>query len=71
MDAGFAMPWLHLGLMAQHSGNLDQARRCFDQALALLPQEEFSRVLLFSGGLGRDGLAQVCRNGQRMAEPRL
>jgi chemotaxis protein methyltransferase CheR len=70
LDAGFAMPWLHLGLMAQHSGSLSQARSCFDKALALLPQEEASRVLLFSGGLGRDGLAQVCRGGLREPEPR-
>jgi len=68
LDAGFAMPWLHLGLLARRDGHPAQARRHFEQALALLPHEHYSRVLFFSGGLGREGLTQLCRSSLRSLE---
>jgi chemotaxis protein methyltransferase CheR len=63
LDASFAMPWLHLGLMERRRGRADQARRNLEQALSLLAREDSSRVLLFGGGFGREGLAQLCRSG--------
>jgi chemotaxis protein methyltransferase CheR len=63
LDAGFAMPWLHLGLLERRRGRMDQARRHLEQALSLLAREDSSRVLLFGGGFGREGLAQLCRSG--------
>jgi len=65
LDARFAMPWLHLGLRDRRDGSLAQARHGLEQALHLLPQEAPSRVLLFSGGFGREGLAQLCRSNLR------
>jgi chemotaxis protein methyltransferase CheR len=62
LDAAFAMPWLHLGLLERRRGRTDQARRHLEQALSLLAREDSSRVLLFGGGFGREGLAQLCRS---------
>jgi chemotaxis protein methyltransferase CheR len=63
LDAAFAMPWLHLGLLERRRGHADQARRHLERALSLLAREDSSRVLLFGGGFGREGLAQLCRSG--------
>jgi chemotaxis protein methyltransferase CheR len=65
LDPGFAMPRLHLGLMAQRAGERDAARRELAKALALLPGEEASRVLLLGGGFGRDALIELCRSELR------
>lgn len=62
LDAGFAMPWLHQGILARSQGDLFLARTNFERALALLPGEERTRLRLFSGGFGREGLAQLCRS---------
>jgi len=61
LDAGFAMPRLHLGLMARRDGDLDRARRELGQALLLLQREHASRLLLFGGGFGREALIALCR----------
>ncbi|MGE0546297.1 MAG: CheR family methyltransferase [Kofleriaceae bacterium] len=61
LDQGFAMPHLHLGLMARRAGELDTARRELGQALMLLQREEPSRLLMFGGGFGRDALISLCR----------
>jgi chemotaxis protein methyltransferase CheR len=61
LDPGFAMPHLHLGLMARRAGDWDGARRELGQALALLKREEASRLLLFGGGFGREALIALCR----------
>lgn len=61
LDPGFAMPRLHLGLMARRAGDLDAAKRELGQALVLLQREEASRLLLFGGGFGRDALLSLCR----------
>jgi chemotaxis protein methyltransferase CheR len=61
LDATFAMPRLHLGLMARRTRDWDAARRELEQALALLRREDSSRLLLFGGGFGRDTLIALCQ----------
>lgn len=61
LDAGFAMPHLHLGLVARRSGDSATAQRELGQALTLLTREDASRLLLFGGGFSRDTLLQLCR----------
>jgi chemotaxis protein methyltransferase CheR len=61
LDPGFAMPRLHLGLMARRGGDHRGARLEFEQALPLLQRENESRVLLFGGGFGRQALVDLCR----------
>jgi chemotaxis protein methyltransferase CheR len=61
LDPSFAMPRLHLGLLARRTGDPDQARSELMQALALLEREDSSRLLLFGGGFGREALIALCR----------
>lgn len=61
LDAGFAMPRLHLGLLARRQGELAQARRDLTEALLLLQKEDASRLLLFGGGFRREALIALCR----------
>jgi len=67
LDAGFAMPHLHLGMMAKRSGDAAAAQRELGQALILLGREDASRLLLFGGGFSRDTLLQLCRTELRAA----
>ena len=67
LDAGFAMPHLHLGIMAKRSGDAATAQRELGQALILLAGEDASRLLLFGGGFSRDTLLQLCRTELRAA----
>jgi chemotaxis protein methyltransferase CheR len=60
LDPSFAMPRLHLGLMARRAGDAEAARRELGQALVLLKREDTSRLLLFGGGFGRDALIALC-----------
>jgi chemotaxis protein methyltransferase CheR len=61
LDARFAMPRLHLGLLARRAGDRERARRALSLALELLDGEEAGRLLLFGGGFSRDALAAMCR----------
>lgn len=61
LDPGFAMPRLHLGLLARRANERDGARRDLGQALVLLQREDSSRLLLFGGGFGREALIALCR----------
>jgi chemotaxis protein methyltransferase CheR len=61
LDPAFAMPRLHLGLLAKRSGDADVARHEFRQAEILLERDDASRILLFGGGFRRDGLIALCR----------
>jgi chemotaxis protein methyltransferase CheR len=61
LDRSFAMPRLHLGLVARKRGDLDLARRELGQALVLLQREDAARLLLFGGGFGREALLSLCR----------
>ncbi|HKW84536.1 MAG TPA: protein-glutamate O-methyltransferase CheR [Burkholderiaceae bacterium] len=66
LDPAFAMPRLHLGLLARRAGDRDAQRRELGQALSLLQREDASRLLLFGGGFGRDALIDLCRAELRM-----
>jgi chemotaxis protein methyltransferase CheR len=61
LDPGFAMPHLHLGLLARREGDGAAAQRELEQAILLLEREDSSRLLLFGGGFGRDTLVALCR----------
>ena len=65
LDAGFAMPHLHLGLAARRAGDDVSARHELSQALVLLAREDASRLLLFGGGFSRDALLSLCRSELR------
>lgn len=62
LDPAFAMPRLHLGLLARHAGDKAAARRELAQALVLLKREDASRLLLFAGGFNREALIVLCRS---------
>ena len=62
LDPGFAMPRLHLGLMARRTGDKADARRELGQAFDLLQREDASRLLFFGGGFSRDALIALCRD---------
>jgi chemotaxis protein methyltransferase CheR len=61
LDPSFAMPRLHLGLIARRAGDAPAARRELQQALMLLRHEDASHVLFFGGGFGREALIALCR----------
>ena len=60
LDPTFAMPRLHLGLLARRAGNPQAAKRELTHALILLKREEASRILLFGGGFNRRALIALC-----------
>jgi chemotaxis protein methyltransferase CheR len=62
LDHTFAMPRLHLGIMAKRAGREKSARRELNAALVLLHGESDERILLFGGGFRRDGLINMCRS---------
>jgi chemotaxis protein methyltransferase CheR len=61
LDAAFAMPHLHLGLVAKRSVDMETARRELSLALPLLAREDASRILLFGGGFTRGALVEFCQ----------
>jgi chemotaxis protein methyltransferase CheR len=61
LDAAFAMPHLHLGVLATRLGDLPTARKELGEALALLAGEDTSRILLFGGGFTRGSLIRFCQ----------
>ncbi len=61
LDPGFAMPRLHLGLLARRTGPPEEARDELRRAVALLQGEDASRLLLFGGGFSRDALVTLAR----------
>jgi chemotaxis protein methyltransferase CheR len=62
LDPAFAMPHLHLGLIARRMGDRATAQRELTQAALLLQREEAARLLLFGGGFSRAGLATLCES---------
>ena len=62
LDAGFAMPHLHLGLMARRRRDNLTAKHELGQALWLLEREDPARLLLFGGGFTRGALLKLCRS---------
>jgi chemotaxis protein methyltransferase CheR len=67
LDPTFAMPRLHLGLLARRAGDYETARRELTEAAVLLAREDPSRLLLFGGGFSRDALIALCRTELRAA----
>jgi chemotaxis protein methyltransferase CheR len=61
LDPVFAMPHLHLGLLARRGGDRPGAQRALEEALPLLQREDTSRLLLFGGGFSREALIALCR----------
>jgi chemotaxis protein methyltransferase CheR len=61
LDPGFAMPHLHLGLLARRAGDAGAARVRLSEAVALLEREDPARLLMFGGGFGRESLISLCR----------
>jgi chemotaxis protein methyltransferase CheR len=61
LDATFAMPRLHMGMLARHAGDLPTARRELSQAMTLLGREDPARIMLFGGGFAREALVRLCR----------
>jgi chemotaxis protein methyltransferase CheR len=61
LDASFAMPHLHAGLVARRAGDTPLARRELGEALVLLEREDPSRLVLFGGGFSRAALTTLCR----------
>lgn len=61
LDPLFAMPRLHLGLLARRDGDQETARHELREAHRLLQGEEASRLLLFGGGFTREALVAFCR----------
>jgi chemotaxis protein methyltransferase CheR len=61
LDSTFAMPHLHLGLVAKRAADVETARRELGRALPLLDREDGSRILLFGGGFTREALVEFCR----------
>lgn len=62
LDAAFAMPHLHLALLARRTEDATTARHEFNLAATLLERESTSRILLFGGGFGRDALIALSRS---------
>jgi chemotaxis protein methyltransferase CheR len=62
LDPAFAMPRVHLGLLARRAGDRESARRELGQALVLLRREDASRLLLFGGGFSRAALIALCES---------
>ena len=62
LEPAFAMPRVHLGLMARRAGDSATAQRELGVAISLLEREESSRLLLFGGGFGRESLIALCRS---------
>lgn len=62
LDGTFAMPRLHLGLLARRAGDEAAARRELELALTLLNSEDESRLQLFGSGFGRAALVALCRS---------
>jgi chemotaxis protein methyltransferase CheR len=61
LDPEFAMPRLHMGLLAKRSGDSAKAQRELSRALFLLEREDAGRILLFGGGFNRKTLVQLCQ----------
>jgi chemotaxis protein methyltransferase CheR len=61
LDPLFAMPHLHLGLLAKRSTDMETARRELGIALPLFDREDPARILLFGGGFTREALVEFCR----------
>jgi chemotaxis protein methyltransferase CheR len=62
LDPTFAMPHLHLGILARRANQRDLARTELSQAMLLLERESSDRLLLLGGGFGRETLLLLCHS---------
>jgi chemotaxis protein methyltransferase CheR len=62
LDRSFAMPHLHLGILARRRGDGAAAAAHMRQARELLVREDGARLLLFGGGFGRTALLRLCES---------
>lgn len=60
-DPGFAMGYLHLGLLAGRRGDRITERVALRVAESQLPYEQRDRILLFGGGFRREALIEMAR----------
>jgi chemotaxis protein methyltransferase CheR len=61
LDPSFAMPRVHLGLLARRGGDRAIASRELGRAIALLEAEAPARLALYGGGFSRQALLGMCR----------
>ncbi|MBB5190743.1 chemotaxis protein methyltransferase CheR [Silvimonas terrae] len=61
LDPGFAMPRVHMGLIARRRGDHQGAAQEMKHAIRLLQQEDPARLLLFGGGFKREALMALCK----------
>lgn len=60
LDPSFAMPHLHLGILAKRGGESELAVQELGQASLLLPRDDIQRIRLFGGGFSCAALVQLC-----------
>jgi chemotaxis protein methyltransferase CheR len=61
LDPSFAMPRVHLGLLARRIGDRAIASSELTRAIALLEREAPARLALYGGGFSRQSLLAMCR----------
>jgi chemotaxis protein methyltransferase CheR len=61
LDPALAMAWVHLGLLAQRTGDAALVRIAMPRAIDALTREDASRLALFGGGFHRDALIALCQ----------
>ena len=61
LDPSFAMPRVHLGLLARRVGDRTIASQELTRAIALLEVEAPARLELYGGGFSRQALLGMCR----------
>jgi chemotaxis protein methyltransferase CheR len=61
LDPSFAMPRVHLGLLARRVGAREIAARELTRAIMLLEREAPVRLELYGGGFSRQALLAMCR----------
>lgn len=60
LDPALAMAWVHLGLLAQRTGDAALVRMAMPRAIDALGREDAARLALFGGGFHRDALIALC-----------
>ncbi len=61
LDPHFAMPQLHLSMLARLGGDAAASRQASALAWRLMARESATRIQLFGGGFGREALMQLCQ----------
>jgi len=61
LDPSFAMPRVHLGLLARRVGDRAIASKELTRAIGLLEREASARLELYGGGFSRQALLAMCR----------